>query len=116
MDVSLLATDGYKFSMAEAGWPLRREVFYYSHRKGGFQVVPVDIPALVQSLLPVPVPEDYAYLAGNGYEMGAAFKAAMERRSQISVVAIPRGAWFFERELGVHGLPDRRRSSPGWNR
>ena len=24
---SMLATDGYKFSMAEAGWPLRRETF-----------------------------------------------------------------------------------------
>ena len=30
----MLATDGYKLSMAEAGWPLRRETFYCSHRKG----------------------------------------------------------------------------------
>jgi len=30
MAQSLLATDGYKFSMAEAGWPLRTETFYYS--------------------------------------------------------------------------------------
>ena len=29
-----MATDGYKFSMAEAGWPLRTETFHYSHRKG----------------------------------------------------------------------------------
>ena len=40
MAQSLLATDGYKFSMAEAGWPLRTETFYYSHRKGGPQVLP----------------------------------------------------------------------------
>jgi hypothetical protein len=38
--------------MAEAGWPLRTETFYYSHRKGGPQVLPVDVPAFVRSLLP----------------------------------------------------------------
>jgi hypothetical protein len=32
---SPLCTDAYKFSMAEAGWPLRTEIFYYAHRKGG---------------------------------------------------------------------------------
>ena len=31
--------------MAEAGWPLRRETFYYSHRKGGAQLLPFDIEA-----------------------------------------------------------------------
>ena len=35
MSTSLIHTDGYKFSMAEAGWPLRRETFYYCHRRGG---------------------------------------------------------------------------------
>ena len=38
MATSLLATDGYKFSMAEAGWPLRKETFYYTHRKGGLPI------------------------------------------------------------------------------
>jgi nicotinate phosphoribosyltransferase len=32
MAQSLLATDGYKFSMAEAGWPLRTETFHYSQQ------------------------------------------------------------------------------------
>jgi hypothetical protein len=63
MAQSLLATDGYKFSMAEAGWPLRTEAFYYSHRKGGPQVLPVDVPAFVRSLLPRPADDDYRYLA-----------------------------------------------------
>ena len=64
MAQSLLATDGYKFSMAEAGWPLRIETFSYSHRKGGPQVLPVDVPAFVRSLLPGPADDDYRYLAG----------------------------------------------------
>jgi len=40
---SILASDGYKFSMAEAGFPLRPETFYGSHRRGGWQCVPLDI-------------------------------------------------------------------------
>jgi len=67
MAQSLLATDGYKFSMAEAGWPLRTETFYYSHRKGGLQVLPVDVPAFVRSLLPRPADDDYRYLAEHSY-------------------------------------------------
>ena len=49
--------------MAEAGWPLRTETFYYSHRKGGPQVLPVDVPAFLRSLLPRPADDDYRYLA-----------------------------------------------------
>ena len=77
MAQSLLATDGYKFSMAEAGWPLRTETFYYSHRKGGPQVLPVDVPAFVRSLLPRRADDDYRYLAEHSYEMGPGFKAAI---------------------------------------
>jgi nicotinate phosphoribosyltransferase len=71
MAQSLLATDGYKFSMAEAGWPLRIETFYYWHRKGGAQVLPVDVAAFVHSLLPRPTDDDYRYLAEHSHEMGA---------------------------------------------
>ena len=98
MGASLLATDGYKFSMAEAGWPLRTESFYYSHRKGGAQVMPVDAAAFVKALLPEPTPADYAFLAANEYEMGIGFKAAVRRRDQVTVRAVPRGATFFPRE------------------
>ncbi|AFE06739.1 hypothetical protein COCOR_06068 [Corallococcus coralloides DSM 2259] len=98
MPQSLLATDGYKFSMAEAGWPLRKETFYYSHRKGGPQVMPLDLAAWVQSLLPEPQPDDYAFLARHDYEMGVGFKAAILRKAQLSVRAIPRGALFLPRE------------------
>jgi nicotinic acid phosphoribosyltransferase len=67
---SLLATDGYKLSMAEAGWPLRKETFYFSFRRGGAQVVPFDVEAMVRSLLPRATDDDYAYLEGNEYAMG----------------------------------------------
>jgi nicotinate phosphoribosyltransferase len=98
MAISLLATDGYKFSMAEAGWPLRRETFYYTHRKGGLQVMPLDVAAFVRSLLPEPRPEDYEFLARHDYEMGVGFKAAMLRRDRLVIHAIPRGALFYPKE------------------
>lgn len=98
MSTSLLATDGYKFSMAEAGWPLRQETFYYSHRKGGLQVMPLDLAAFVKALLPDPKPDDYEFLARYDYEMGVGFKAAILRKDRLTVRAIPRGALFFPRE------------------
>ncbi|MHB8879735.1 MAG: nicotinate phosphoribosyltransferase, partial [Myxococcaceae bacterium] len=98
MSSSLLSTDGYKFSMAEAGWPLRQESFYYSHRKGGAQVMPVDAGAFVRTLLPEPAEADYGYLAAHEYGMGIGFKAAMNLKSLLEVRAVPRGATFFPRE------------------
>lgn len=95
---SLLASDGYKFSMAEAGYPLRTETFYLSHRRGGPQVLPFDPHALVASLLPTIAPSDYVYLAEHGYDMGAGFKAAMLERAGLKVRALPQGAWFLPRE------------------
>lgn len=98
MATSLLATDGYKFSMAEAGWPLRRETFYYTHRKGGLQVVPLDIAAFVLSLIPEAKPEDYDFLSRNEYEMGIGFKSAIQRKDKLVVHALPRGALFYPKE------------------
>jgi nicotinate phosphoribosyltransferase len=98
MATSLLATDGYKFSMAEAGWPLRKETFYYAHRKGGLQLVPLDIPAFIRGLLPEPRPEDYEFLSRNDYEMGIGFKAAIQYRDRLVIRALPRGALFYPRE------------------
>ncbi|HEY0881158.1 MAG TPA: nicotinate phosphoribosyltransferase, partial [Archangium sp.] len=65
-----LLTDGYKFSMAEAGWPLRRETFYSSHRKGGLQVLPFDVKAALLAVLPEAKPADWAFLSSHDYEMG----------------------------------------------
>src|SRR5687767_3169153 len=98
MAPSVLATDGYKFSMAEAGWPLRQETFYYCHRKGGVQVMHLDLAAYLPSLLPEVTSEDYAYLAANDYEMGAGFKSSIRLRDRLTVRAIPKGALFLPRE------------------
>lgn len=95
---TLLTTDGYKFSMAEAGWPLRAETFYYSHRRGGAQFLPVDVEAYVRSHLPVVDPADYAWLAAADYEMGGGFKAAIQQTEKLQISALPRGCWFFDRE------------------
>lgn len=97
MSISVLATDGYKFSMAEAGWPLRKETFYFTFRRGGAQVVPFDMAAYVKSLLPRGDASDYAFLAEHEYAMGDAFKAAI-RDGQVQVHGAPKGAWVLPRE------------------
>ena len=94
----LLVTDGYKFSMAEAGWPLRDETFYASHRKGGLQVLPFDVEKEVRAILPVPKPGDWEFLAQHDYEMSAGFKAAIALASQVKVNALPRFSIFHDRE------------------
>lgn len=96
MTHSLLETDGYKFSMAEAGFPLRIETFYYAHRKGGPMVIPIDIKKFVEGLLPTPEPRDYEYLDHHEYEMGAGYRVAMNQL--LKVDALPKGAIFFPHE------------------
>jgi nicotinate phosphoribosyltransferase len=94
---SLLATDGYKLSMAEAGWPLRRETFYLSFRRGGPHLVPFDCAAFVRSILPdAGTDADYAYLTQQEYGMGMAFQAAMTK--DVSIRGVPRGSWVLPRE------------------
>lgn len=96
--LSILATDGYKLSMAEAGYPLRRETFYMSHRRGGAQLLPFDAKAFVLSRLPRALEGDYTFLAKHGYDMGAGFKAAIEDAASLEVRALPKGSWFLPRE------------------
>ena len=95
---SLLATDGYKFSMAEAGYPLRRETFYYTHRRGGPQLWILDAARIVKALLPTPTADDYAFLERAQYEMGGGFKAAMTAASEVVVHELPSGSWFLPGE------------------
>lgn len=95
---SLCQTDGYKFSMGEAGAPLREESFYYSHRKGGWAYNPLDIPALVRSLLPTASADDFAYLESQKYLLGGAYREAVSHADRVRVNAIPKGSWFYDRE------------------
>lgn len=97
MGSPLLLTDGYKFSMAEAGWPLRRETFYYSHRKGGLQVLPFDVEAELKKVMPEVRPGDWEYLASQDYDLSSAVKVALCSK-QVTVRALPRNAVFCDRE------------------
>ncbi len=100
MTSSWLQTDGYKFSMAQAGWPLRRETFVYVHRKGGWQFLPFDPVEEVSKLLPeAPTSDDpwLTWLAGHGYDLGAASRAALAD-PQIAVHGLPKFSWFYQRE------------------
>ena len=47
---TILKTDQYKFAMAEAGWPLQEETFYYTHRKGGPHYLPVNVKDYIKNL------------------------------------------------------------------
>ena len=97
---SLLLTDGYKFPMMEAGAPLREEEFYYSHRKGGWSFIPLDIGRHIRSLLPLLTLQDPAFetLANHGYALGAGARTALTLRDQVRVRALPKGSWFTDRE------------------
>jgi nicotinate phosphoribosyltransferase len=95
---SLLATDGYKFSMAEAGVPLRKETFYYTHRKGGPQILPIDVKGFIARLIPEPKKEDYDFLDKHEYEMGVGYKAAMLQLDKVVVNSLPKGSIFYDRE------------------
>jgi nicotinate phosphoribosyltransferase len=94
--ISWLATDAYKFSMAQAGWPLRLETFYYSHRKGGLQYLPFDVQKIIETLRPAWIRSDEAFLAGHGYEASQAFADAL--KAPLHIEALPAHCWFLPRE------------------
>jgi len=94
---SILATDGYKFSMGQAGFPLRRETFYFSFRRGGWHFNPFDLEAEVRSLISTPpTATEYEYLAANNYRLTEAMRQALS--GSLEVRAIPQGVWFGDRE------------------
>lgn len=98
MAPSVLDTDAYKFSMAEAGGALRRETFHYAHRRGGPHILSFDVEEEVRALLPGALqPDDDAFLMDQGYHLGGAVRAAFAQ-GEITIDALPRGSWFFDRE------------------
>ena len=114
MAQSLLATDGYKFSMAEAGWPLRRETFYYSHRKGGPQVLPLDVPAFVRSLLPKPAERTTAFSPALLRD-GPRLQGGHRQTDALVIRALPRARSSTPASRSSRS-PVRPPSSPGWSR
>lgn len=95
---SILATDAYKFSMGEAGWPLREETFVFTFRKGDPQILPVDIKEFVASILPRPEDVDYAFLDEHEYEMGVGYRAAIKMADRLRIHALPKGSVFYPGE------------------
>ncbi len=97
---SALSTDAYKFSMAQAGFPLRRETFYFSFRRGGVHYVPLDLERSVRELLATlgTSAADRAFASLHGYGCTDAMDAALAVQGGIEIEAVPRGAWVCERE------------------
>jgi len=71
---SILSSDAYKFSMSEAGAPLRQETFYYTDESS------------------------YEYLKSHNYELGAGSRKALESQDSLKILSIPKGSWFYNRE------------------
>lgn len=93
---SVLMSDGYKFSMGQAGAPLRIETFYLSFRRGT-HYIPFDINLIIQELLPDFVHlTEHSFLDDNGYRMTDAMAHAICQ--DIKVAAAPPGTWVMERE------------------
>ena len=89
---SPLLTDGYKFAMAQAGFPLREETFVLSLRKGGPFFIPFDLETIVQGLLPrLPNAKEAAFLVANGYGLNPAMEQALQ--GTVKVWAAPVGSW-----------------------
>jgi nicotinate phosphoribosyltransferase len=97
---SPLLTDAYKFSMAQAGFPLRRETFYFSFRRGGFQHVGIDLERAVRALLEglSASEQDAAFARSHGYGLTDAMDRALAEAATVEIEAIPRGTWVYERE------------------
>lgn len=97
---STLCTDAYKFSMGQAGFPLRRETFYLSFRQGGIQYVPLDLDRAVRELIQDlrTSRDEAAFARERGYGLTDAMETALADPSAIAIAAVPKGAWAGERE------------------
>jgi len=96
---NLLKTDGYKFAMAQAGFPMREETFYMSFRRRGAYYIPFDVETLVKTLMPADQPDSFEtqFLDEAGYTLTPGMKAAL-RQNDIQIHAAPKGSWVREKE------------------
>ncbi|KKN66620.1 hypothetical protein LCGC14_0469550 [marine sediment metagenome] len=106
----ILETDQYKFAMAEAGWPLREETFYYSHRKGGPHLLPVDVKEYIKGIFHIwqnggliKISDDIKYNLAevSGLHVGAWFEHFYNLKNpfdKLTIKTIPKGSWFYDRD------------------
>jgi nicotinate phosphoribosyltransferase len=89
---SPLLTDGYKFSMGQAGAPLRQETFCLTFRHGDPLLVPFDFEEVIDRIRPrMPDTKELGFLAANGYSMSSAMEKALQ--ADLEVWAAPKGSW-----------------------
>ena len=99
---NILQTDGYKFSMAQAGFPMRPETFYFSFRKGGPQWIPFDLEAEIRKMIPdVPTLKgspELEYAEANGYGLTDTMLAGLLGSPELEIQAVPAHTWVMPRE------------------
>lgn len=94
---SVLMTDAYKFSMAQAGEPLRSEIFYLSFRRPGWYYIAFDIAKLIPLLRPTQISDSEQFaLQNSGLELNSQMKEALS--GELIVEAAPKGSWVRENE------------------
>ena len=99
---SPLLTDGYKFSMAQAGAPLRPETFYLAFRHGDPLLVPFDFAEVTRLLRPrLANMSERNFLGTHGYTMSHSMEAALQ--GALVVEAVPKGTWVAPLEPVLHG-------------
>lgn len=109
----ILDTDQYKFAMAEAGWPLREETFYYSHRKGGPHLLPVDVNEYVKEIFSRWMSHGSVHMQrmyretredlvrSSGLHIGAWFEHFYNMENpfgKLTIKTLPKGSWFYDRD------------------
>jgi nicotinic acid phosphoribosyltransferase len=92
---NVLMSDGYKFSMAQAGFPLREETFYLSFRKPGRYYIPFDLERIVNALLPDSC-AGLSFASQYGYGLTSGMEDAVE--GKVRVWCAPKGSWVLQRE------------------
>ena len=94
---SVLDTDAYKLSMAQAGFPLRRESFYLTFRREGQWFNPFDLAEVLRLFRPLhPDLKERGFLQTWGYGLTPAMEKALD--AEMDIYAVPKGQWFAPRE------------------
>jgi len=94
---SALMTDAYINSMAQAGAPLRMEMFYGTFRREGAWLNPFDLHRMLRLLRPdLPDLKERGFLQTWGYGLTPAMERSLS--SPMETSAIPKGCWFGGRE------------------
>jgi nicotinate phosphoribosyltransferase len=96
-DPSILKSDGYKFAMAQSGFPLRRETFHLTLRKGGPFYVPVDLAAVIRAFIPTTIEaREDAFLNAHGYHLTPGMTAALTQ--PLDIWTFPKGTYVLSGE------------------